>query len=169
MQGLGPNHLPGHVAGTSALPPTADLRVSMSRIMAISSASPSGADLASNIAECLFLTRRSRSDCSAAGSNRGPATSVVCTWILRPSANYGSSVWCRIANHFQSRGLRPLLMRWTAPTRRHLTAPQTCPESRRRIAAGAPDAPRPGNTRAPKRYRPERWTSTTHMSCQAPR
>ncbi len=51
------NGLPGHVAGTSALPPTADLRVSMSGFMAISSASPSGADLASSIAERLFLTQ----------------------------------------------------------------------------------------------------------------
>ncbi len=38
------------------IPPTADLRVSISGFMAISSASPSGADLASSIAECLFLT-----------------------------------------------------------------------------------------------------------------
>ena len=39
------NGLSGHVAGTSALPPTADLRVSMSAFRPIPSASPPGADL----------------------------------------------------------------------------------------------------------------------------
>ncbi len=39
------NGLSGHVASTSALPPTADLRVSMSAFAPISSASPPGADL----------------------------------------------------------------------------------------------------------------------------
>ncbi len=60
------NGLPGHVAGTSASPPTADLRVSMSGFMVISSASPSGADLAGSIAECLFPTHCGRRGLSAA-------------------------------------------------------------------------------------------------------
>ncbi len=47
----------GHVAGTTALPPTADIRAPMSAFPPIWSASPSGAELASSIAECLFLTQ----------------------------------------------------------------------------------------------------------------
>ncbi len=40
------NGLPGHVAGTSALPPTADLRAPMSAFPPIMSASPPRADIA---------------------------------------------------------------------------------------------------------------------------
>ncbi len=51
------NGLPGHVAGTSALPPTADLRVSMSVIVLISSALPPTADVTGGVAEGPLLTR----------------------------------------------------------------------------------------------------------------
>ncbi len=47
----------GHIAGTSALPPTTDLRVSMSVFTPISSASPPGADLPGGVAEGPFLTQ----------------------------------------------------------------------------------------------------------------
>ena len=45
------NGLPGHVAGTSALLPTADVRAPMSALAPISSASPPGADLPGGVAE----------------------------------------------------------------------------------------------------------------------
>ncbi len=46
----------GHVAGTSALPPTTDIRAPMSAFVPISSASPPGADLPGGVAEGPFLT-----------------------------------------------------------------------------------------------------------------
>ena len=52
--------LSGHVASTSALPPTADLRVSMSAFAPISSASPPGADLPGGVAEGPLLTHSRR-------------------------------------------------------------------------------------------------------------
>ncbi len=51
------NGLSGHVAGTSALPPIAEVRAPMSALAPISSASPPGADLAGGVAEGPFLTR----------------------------------------------------------------------------------------------------------------
>ena len=48
--------LSGHVASTTALPPTADLRVSMSAFPPTSSASPPGADLPGGAAVRLLLT-----------------------------------------------------------------------------------------------------------------
>ncbi len=47
----------GHVAGTSALPPTTDIRAPMSAFAPISSASPPGADLPGGVAEGPFLTQ----------------------------------------------------------------------------------------------------------------
>ncbi len=51
------NGLSGHVAGTSALPPTTDIRAPMSALAPISSASPPGADLPGGVAEGPFLTQ----------------------------------------------------------------------------------------------------------------
>ncbi len=49
--------LSGHVASTSALPPTADVRVSMSAFVPIASASPPGADLYADARVRLLLTQ----------------------------------------------------------------------------------------------------------------
>ncbi len=54
---LANNGLSGHVAGTSALPPTTDIRAPKSAFAPISSASPPGADLHGGVAEGPFLTR----------------------------------------------------------------------------------------------------------------
>ena len=51
------NGLSGHVATTSALPPTADLRVSMSAFTPVPSASPSGADLRNDVAVLPLVTQ----------------------------------------------------------------------------------------------------------------
>ncbi len=50
----------GHVAGTSALPLTADLQAAMSASPPISSASPPGADLPGDAPVRLVLTQRRR-------------------------------------------------------------------------------------------------------------
>ena len=50
------NGLSGHVAGTSALPPIADIGAPMSAFLSIWSASPPGADLPGGVAESPFLT-----------------------------------------------------------------------------------------------------------------
>ena len=50
------NGLCGHFAGTSAYPPTADIRWPMSVIVPISSAYPSGADVPGRVSGCLSLT-----------------------------------------------------------------------------------------------------------------
>ncbi len=55
------NGFPGHVAGTSALLPTADVRAPMSALAPISSASPPGADLPGGVAEGPFLTQSGHS------------------------------------------------------------------------------------------------------------
>ena len=55
------NGFPGHVAGTSALLPTADVRAPMSALAPISSASPPGADRPGGVAEGPFLTRSGHS------------------------------------------------------------------------------------------------------------
>ena len=47
----------GHVAGTTALPPKADLRAATSALALISSASPSGADLPGDASVCLLVTQ----------------------------------------------------------------------------------------------------------------
>jgi len=52
------NGLPGHVAGTSALPLTADIRVPKSAFWRNMSALPPAADLPDGVAEGPFLTRR---------------------------------------------------------------------------------------------------------------
>ncbi len=51
------NGLPGHVAGTSALPLTADLQAAMSASPPISSASPPAPDVGSTPGECRMLTQ----------------------------------------------------------------------------------------------------------------
>ncbi len=51
------NGLSGHVAGTSALPPIAEVRGPMSAFALISSASPPGADLPAGVAEGPLLTQ----------------------------------------------------------------------------------------------------------------
>ena len=55
--------LSGHVASTSALPPTADIRMPMSAFALIASASPPGADLYGDAPVRLLLTRRRLSRC----------------------------------------------------------------------------------------------------------
>ncbi len=56
-QAFANNGLFGHVAGTSALPPIADLRAPMSAFALITSALPPGADFPGGIAEGPFLTQ----------------------------------------------------------------------------------------------------------------
>ncbi len=56
---LANNGLSGHVAGTSALPPTAEVRAPMSAFPPIWSASPPTTDVPGKTAECLGLTQSS--------------------------------------------------------------------------------------------------------------
>ncbi len=78
----------GAKADTSALPPTADLRVSMSAFTPVSSASPSGADLASSIAKCLFLTqRRHRSRFEFVNSNSTGIPAIEATRVDHRAPN----------------------------------------------------------------------------------
>ncbi len=60
---LANNGLSGHVAGTSALPPIAEVRAPMSALVSISSASPPGADLPGGVAEGPFLTQPGHYGC----------------------------------------------------------------------------------------------------------
>ncbi len=64
---LANNGLPGHVAVTSALPPTADVRAAMSAFAPISSASPPGADSPGGVAEGPFLTLSGHSKGACSG------------------------------------------------------------------------------------------------------
>ena len=59
---LANNGLPGHVAGTSALPLTADIPAPMSALAPIASALPPTADLPDGVAEGPFLTRNGHDD-----------------------------------------------------------------------------------------------------------
>ncbi len=96
------SRLPGHVAGTSALPLTTDIRAPKSAFAPISSASPPGADLPGGVAEGPFLTLSGHRDLP----RRCTTVIVVRTPLVLPSSVTGGSHLGNLGLNNTTRGSR---------------------------------------------------------------